>query len=113
MAASKSAKKSTKQNSKSKNTTTSRRKTSGSSSAKKRENTAAKRPSTGKKEAEAEPSRMELEVFLWVSLLVAILLCVGNFGFGGAVGDRICRFFFGCCLDPTGRMDPENLTDTG
>ena len=85
MAASKSAKKkNTKQNSKSKNTTTSRRRTSGSSSAK------------NKDIRDTRDSKMQLEVILWVSLLVSILLCIGNFGFGGAVGDRVCRFFFGC-----------------
>ncbi len=100
MAASKSAKKNTKSNTKSKNTTTSRRKTSGSSSANKRaDSTAKETPKTAAKktvERESfEPTRMQLEVFLWISLLVSILLCIGNFGFGGTVGDMICRFFFG------------------
>ena len=100
MAASKSAKKNTKSNTKSKNTTTSRRKTSGSSSANKRADNTAKKSSKAevKKVAEREsfePTRMQLEVFLWISLLVSILLCIGNFGFGGTVGDMICRFFFG------------------
>ncbi|MCR5097947.1 MAG: DNA translocase FtsK 4TM domain-containing protein, partial [Lachnospiraceae bacterium] len=95
MAASKSAKKNTKSNNKSKNTRTSRRKTSGSSSAKKRD--VSTRSSAAREGREAfEPTRMQLEVFLWISLLVSILLCIGNFGFGGAVGDKICRFFFGC-----------------
>ncbi len=105
MAASKSAKKNTKSNTK-KNTATSRRKNSGSSSAKKRE-TAAKKTTAKAKEAPKRSSkaydeekrisdRMQLEVVLWISLLVSILLCIGNFGFGGTVGDTICSFFFGC-----------------
>lgn len=35
------------------------------------------------------------EVILWIIVAVSILLFISNFGFGGAIGNNVSRFFFG------------------
>jgi len=35
------------------------------------------------------------EIILWGSLILCILLCIGNLGFGGVVGNAVANFLFG------------------
>lgn len=56
-----------------------------------------KRKNTRKQEQELllKEAAFQEEVFLWVIVAVSLVLFISNFGFGGAVGNAVSRFFFG------------------
>ncbi|MCR5145678.1 MAG: DNA translocase FtsK [Lachnospiraceae bacterium] len=95
---SKTTKKNTKTSGTRKTNSSKSKSTNNSTKNKSTKSTSKKSASSGVNEVKTlDPEQLELikDIILWASILIGLLLFIGNIGFGGVVGGAFSGFFFG------------------